>query len=53
MTAAALVVVALVLVGLYHFARHVAAHEHQPSTHPNARCAVCGMDRAAHRRRVP
>lgn len=43
MTAAALVVVALVLVGLYFFARHVAAHVHQPSPHPNGRCAICGL----------
>ena len=43
MTAAALVVAALVLVGIYHFARHVAAHVHQPSTHPNGRCAICGL----------
>ena len=52
MTFAAIVAAALVLVGIYHFARHVAAHEHQPSTHPNQRCAVCGLDRTAHRRRA-
>ena len=43
MTAAALAVVALVLAGIYHFARHVAAHEHQPSPHPNGRCPICGL----------
>ena len=43
MTAAALAVVALVLAGLYAFARHVAAHVHQPPVHPNGRCPVCGL----------
>ena len=43
MTAAAIAVAALVLVGIYHFAAHVAAHEHQPSPHPNGRCAICGL----------
>lgn len=43
MTALALALAALVLVGLYFFARHVAAHVHQPSTHPNGRCAICGL----------
>ena len=43
MAAAALVVVALVLPGLYAFARHVAAHVHQPSPHPNGRCEICGL----------
>lgn len=43
MTAFALVVAALVLVGLCFFARHVAAHEHQPPVHPNGRCPICGL----------
>ena len=43
MTAAALVGAALVLAGIYFFARHVAAHVDQPSTHPNGRCAICGL----------
>ena len=42
MTAAALVAV-LVLVGIDHFARHVAAHVHQPPVHPNGRCPICGL----------
>ena len=42
MTAAALVAV-LVLVGIYFFARHVAAHVHQPPVHPNGRCPICGL----------
>lgn len=45
MTASALavVVVAFVLVGIYFFARHVAAHVHQPPVHPNGRCPICGL----------
>lgn len=43
MTAAALVVAVLVLVGIYFFARHVAAHVHQPPVHPNGRCPICGL----------
>ena len=40
---AALAVAALVLVGLCFFARHVAAHVHQPPVHPNGRCPICGL----------
>lgn len=43
MTAFALAVVALVLAGIYAFARHVAAHTHQPPVHPNGRCPICGL----------
>ena len=42
-TLAALVVAALILAGLYAFARHVAAHVHQPPVHPIGRCPVCGL----------
>lgn len=40
----AFAVVALVLAGIYAFARHVAAHTHQPPVHPNGRCPICGLD---------
>lgn len=42
-TLAALASVAVLLPGLYAFARHVAGHITQSSPHPNGRCPICGL----------
>lgn len=41
--ATSVVLAVIAIAGLVSFARHVAAHVHQPPVHPNGRCPICGL----------